>query len=172
MTKKEIDRAKKALQVQEYLGWPSVEEYLDIVRGNEIRNCDVTVDDIKRMLKLFGVPTAYIRGRMTRRKPLKHDPLENLQEPLPVELDDKRVEQEPLPVELDDKRVELFIDLFKFASIYFMLQESSRIKYVQIDDIESQTMASLIPLVIREIAKYTARGLKVTGVHYQLFFEF
>ena len=33
MTTNEIERAKAALEIQEYLGWPSVEEFLKIVRG-------------------------------------------------------------------------------------------------------------------------------------------
>ena len=35
MTEKEIERAKAALDLQEYLGWPSIEELLKIVRENE-----------------------------------------------------------------------------------------------------------------------------------------
>jgi len=141
MTKKEIDRAQYAVEVQEFLSWPSVEEFLQIVRGNEGQNIDVTVDDIKRAVHLYGIPTPYLRGRTTRRRPLKHDSLENFQEPLPLEL----------------------IDIFKFAGVYFLLMESSRVKYVSIEDIESQTMTALIPLVQAEIDMYAARGLQITG---------
>ena len=159
MTKKEIERAKNAVEVQEYLGWPSIEEFLQIVRGNEGSNIDVTVDDIKRAVYLYGIPTPYLRGRATRRRPLKHDPLDNL--------------KDPLPIELHEKRLELYIDIFKFAGVYFLLMESSRVKYVSIEDIESQKMAELIPLVQEEIDMYTARGLQITGVHVdnQLFNE-
>ena len=55
MTKKEIERAKNAVEVQEYLGWPSIEEFLQIVRGNEGSNIDVTVDDIKRAVYLYVI---------------------------------------------------------------------------------------------------------------------
>ena len=48
MTKKEIKRAQNTVEVQEFLGWPSIEDFLQIVRGNEGSNIDVTVDDIKR----------------------------------------------------------------------------------------------------------------------------
>ena len=46
MTVSEISRAQAARDLQEYLGWPSIEELIKIVRGNEGRNIDVTVDDI------------------------------------------------------------------------------------------------------------------------------
>ena len=126
MTKNKIAWAKLAVEVQEFLGWPSVDEYIEIVRGNKIWNFNITIDDIKRSVDLYGVPTPYLHGYMTRRCPLKHDPLDHL--------------QEPLPIELHDKRIELYMDLFKFLGVYFMLMESARIKYVQIDDIQRQTM--------------------------------
>jgi len=148
MTKKEIDRAQYAVEVQEFLGWPSVEDFLQIVRGNEGRNIDVTFDDIKRAVHLYGIPTPYLRGRTTRRRPLKHDPLENF--------------QEPLPLELHDKRLELYIDIFKFAGVYFLLMESSRVKYVSIP---------LIPLVQAEIDIHTARDLQITGYMWTINFS-
>ena len=99
--------------MQEYLGWPSTQEYINIINGNEIRNIDVTVNDIKRE------PTQCLRGKMTRRRTLSHDTLEFL--------------QQPLPIELYDKRIELFIDLYKFAGTWFIIIESSRIKYIDIE---------------------------------------
>lgn len=111
MTNKERDRAKTARELQEYLGWPSTQEYINIINGNGIRNADVTVDDIKRALTLFGEPTACLRGKMTRRRPLPHDTLEFV--------------QQPLPIQLHDKRVELYVDLYKFAGTWFIIMESS-----------------------------------------------
>ena len=63
MSNKERERAKNARELQEYLGWPSTQEYINIINGNEIRNVDVAVDDIKRALLLFGEPTACLRGK-------------------------------------------------------------------------------------------------------------
>ena len=68
MTEEEVERAKAALDLQEYLGWPSIQEFLKIVRGNEGINIDVNVDDIKRAVHLYGIPSAYLKGRMTRRR--------------------------------------------------------------------------------------------------------
>ena len=33
--------------------------------------------------------------------------------------------QEPLPIELHDKSIELYMDIFKFAGVYFLLIESA-----------------------------------------------
>ena len=151
MTNKERDRAKAARELQEYLGWPSTQEYINIINGNEIRNADVTVDDIKRALTLFGEPTACLRGKMTRRRPLSHDTLEFV--------------QQPLPIQLHDKRVELYVDLYKFAGTWFIIMESSRIKYIDIEVATSQSIEHLIQHVTNEIDKYSARGLQISGVH-------
>ena len=150
-SKKEIARAKAARDMQEFLAWPSTKEFMEIVQGNFLRNCDVNTDDIKRALYLYGEPVPYLQGRMTRRKPLKDDPLARL--------------QSPLPAELHEKRIELYIDIFHFKQCQFILMESDRIKYVEIKDVYNQRMDNLIRLVLNEIKKYTARGLQVSGVH-------
>ena len=61
--------------MQEFLAWPSTQEFMKIVEGNQLRNCDITVDDIKRVSDLFGEPVPFLKGRMTRRRPLKDNPL-------------------------------------------------------------------------------------------------
>ena len=67
ITKKEIDRAKAALDLQEYLGCPSTQEFINIMNGNEIRNININVDDIKRAINLYGLPTPCLKGKMKRR---------------------------------------------------------------------------------------------------------
>ena len=74
-TIREIERAKAAVELQEFLAWPSTAEFIDIIRKNQLKNCDVTIDDIKRAVYLYGEPVPYLQGRMTRRRPLKDDPL-------------------------------------------------------------------------------------------------
>ena len=151
MTSKEIERAKLALDLQEYLGWPSVDEFIKIVQRNEAKNININVDDIKRAVHLYGIPSPYLKGRMTRRRPLRQDQLDFL--------------QSPLPVELYDKRIELYMDIFYFGGMKFIIMESSRIKYIEIESISSESMTHIIPIVKKEINKYTARGLEITGVH-------
>ena len=151
MSKKEIERAQHARNLQEYLGWPSTQEFINIINGNEIRNIDITIDDIKRALVLYGEPTQCIRGKLTRRRPLPHDTMEFL--------------QQPLPIELYDKRIELFLDLFKFAGTWFIIIESSRIKYVDIDVMSGQGLEHIIKQVKQCIHKYNARGLQISGAH-------
>jgi len=88
---------------------------------------------------------------MKRRRPRSHDTLDFL--------------QQPLPVEIYEKRVELHIDIFKFGSIHFIIIESSRVKYIDVESVTSQAMTSLVPIVQKVIKKHRLRGLEVTSVH-------
>ena len=47
MTKREREHVKYARSVQEYLGWPSTKDFMDMIGGNNILNIDLTLDDIK-----------------------------------------------------------------------------------------------------------------------------
>ncbi len=61
------------------------------MEGKQLRNCDLTFDDIKRAVFLYGKPVPYLQCKMTRRRPLKDDPLSRLKTSLPMELHDKRL---------------------------------------------------------------------------------
>ena len=149
--KREINCTKYAVDVPEFLEWPSTQEFMEIVAGNLLRNCDLTVHDAKQAIFLYGEPVLYLQGCMTRRRPLKDNPLSRL--------------QTPFPLELHEKRIELYIDIFHFMGCQFLLQESSRVKYVDIDDVFNQKMDKLIRLVLNAIKKYQLYGLQVLGVH-------
>ena len=43
--------------------------------------------------------------------------------------------------------------------------ESSRVKYVEIVPINSQSTVTLVPIGKKSINKYTARGLQITAIH-------
>ena len=43
--------------------------------------------------------------------------------------------------------------------------ESGRFKYIDVESVTSQAMASLVPIVQKVIKKYRLRGLEVTSVH-------
>ena len=150
-SKREIDRAKYAVEVQEFLAWLSTQDFLSIEAGNHLKNCDLTVDNVTRSIILYGEPVPYLQGRMTRSKPIRDDPLSRL--------------QLTLPHKLHEKRIELYIDIFHFMGCQFLLQESSIIKYVDVDDVFNQKIENLIRLIIKVITKYKKSGLQVSGVH-------
>ena len=87
MSRREIERADKARRIQEILGWPSTQDFQRIVANNLVSNCDVSVDDIKRAVAIYGEPISVLKGKMTRKSPKSHGELVKL--PLPEELHEK-----------------------------------------------------------------------------------
>ena len=81
LSRREIERAEKACCIQEILGWPSTQDFQRIVANNLVSNCDVTVDDIKRAVAIYGEPIPILKGKMTRKSPDSHGEFVKL--PLP-----------------------------------------------------------------------------------------
>jgi len=65
-TKKEIAGAEGAHRLQQELGWPSVDQFRQIVANNQIRNSSITVDYIDRAQFIYGTPTPLLQGKMVR----------------------------------------------------------------------------------------------------------
>ena len=65
-TKREVMAAEGAQRLQQQLGWPSVDQFKQIVANNLIRNAKTTIADIERAQFIFGTPTPLIQGKMTR----------------------------------------------------------------------------------------------------------
>ena len=96
-TKKEIKGVRDARTLQALIGWPSTPAFSAIIASNSIRNCTVTLDDIKRAQHIFGTPVPLLQGKMMRGRPNKP----NLQ----------RV---PIPAQIKEwhRVLDLFIDFF------------------------------------------------------------
>ena len=71
-TKKQINDAKKARKYQALLGWSSSTTYENMIRKNQIINCDITVEDVSRELEIFGTPLLLLKGKMKRITPSAH----------------------------------------------------------------------------------------------------
>ena len=73
MTRAEKEKADRARDEQEYLCWPSTKEFLNIVETNQLKNCETSTEDIRRAVHIYGEPVPYLKRRMTRPKPEKHE---------------------------------------------------------------------------------------------------
>ena len=157
-TKVEVDRAKLAREVQEYLAWPSTSELIKMVNNNEIQHLDLTADDIRRAVFIYGEAVPYLQGRMTNRRPLKANPIAK--------------PQQPLPSTLHETRLDLYLDIFTFQGCQFLLIESSRVKFLDVYDVMSAKLEDIVPHLKMAMRKYTARGFQVSGVHVDNQFDF
>ena len=59
----------------------------------------------------------------------------------------------------------MYIDIFKFGGLQFLLIESSRVKYVDIEYVASQAMVHIVPILQKVVRKYKIRGLDIVSVH-------
>ena len=81
-TRREIEGAERAREQQGQIGWPSDQEYYEIVRDNLIRNSKATLDDIQRAKHIFGgTAVNLLKGKSTYRPVKLHEPIERV--PLP-----------------------------------------------------------------------------------------
>ena len=67
-TAKEIKGAKEARALYHKVGCPSFENFKNLIRSNQIRNCPVTVQDVINWEKIFGPDVATLKGKTTRKK--------------------------------------------------------------------------------------------------------
>lgn len=64
-TQRQFEDAKRARKLYHILGCPTVENFNHIIRQNIIKNCPVTIDDVK----IFGPDIGALKGKTTRSRP-------------------------------------------------------------------------------------------------------
>jgi hypothetical protein len=53
-TAREVAAANRAREVYELLIYPSIGDFINIIRFRMIRDCRISVEDVKRMLAIYG----------------------------------------------------------------------------------------------------------------------
>ena len=66
-TKREIQAADRARALSRLLGRPSTADFEHAITHNHLRNCPITVADVRRSDILYGPDIATIKGRTTDR---------------------------------------------------------------------------------------------------------
>ena len=68
-TPREFDQAKRARMLYHSLGAPAIDKFKKMIQFNMIKNCPVTLDDIKIAEAVFGPDVATLKGKTTRKTP-------------------------------------------------------------------------------------------------------
>ena len=97
LTERQYQRAVRARYLYHAIGRPTIENFKHILKANTIRNCPVTVEDVKLAERLFGPDVGTLKGKSKRRKPM------------PVVVDNIEIPDEIREVHKD---VTLCIDIF------------------------------------------------------------
>jgi hypothetical protein len=81
-TRREIQGAEAAREQQGQIGWPSDQEYHEIIRDNLLKNSKATLDDLRRANYLFGGPAVnLLKGKSVYTPLNNNEPIERV--PLP-----------------------------------------------------------------------------------------
>ena len=90
---RQINDAKRALKLLKVMGHPSKQDFIKMIRGGTLKNCEVTEDDVKRMFDIWIADVEVIKGKSTRKTPDRVKinivalPAENLENNIVVTLD-------------------------------------------------------------------------------------
>ena len=68
-TTQQFERAKEARKLYHNVGAPTVENFKYILKGNKIKNCPVTIEDVKIAEEIWGKDISYLKRKTTRSKP-------------------------------------------------------------------------------------------------------
>ena len=68
-TKRQVARADEARKLYGIVGYPSMKDFKHIIQTNQIKNCPVTIEDIKISEKIYGPSVYAIKGKSVRKKP-------------------------------------------------------------------------------------------------------
>ena len=88
---------------------PSKQDFIKMIKGGTLKNCEVTEDDVKRMFDIWVADVEAIKGKSTRKTP---DRVKSSIVALPAEILEK------------NKIVTLDIDIFFTNKIPFLLSLS------------------------------------------------
>jgi hypothetical protein len=69
LSKRQQERAKKARELLEVMGIPTVDDLKAMIRMNLIKNNVVTTEDVTLATKTYGPDISGIKGKTTRQKP-------------------------------------------------------------------------------------------------------
>jgi hypothetical protein len=150
-TKREIDKAQQARNLQSKIGWPSNSGFKTIIRNNLLINSGITVDDVNRAELIFGIPTPLLKGKMTRSNPISNQAIKRV--PL------------PLPIQQEHSHLDLFADFFFVNKIPFLHTKSGNINFLTADNTKSRGTKSIIHTLSSVHRLYSTRGFHIDNIH-------
>ena len=149
-SKRQVAGAEKAKNLYKVITYPSIRDYKHVVQSNQIKNCPVTIEDIKIWLKIFGDDVHALKGKSTRRKPrvVVNDYVE-----IPKEFIEAH------------KGVILFVDVLYIDGVTFLLTLSKNIRLITIRYIKDRKEETLLEAVDETFMKYNKAGFEIKEFH-------
>ena len=141
-SRKQIDNAATARRLLGMVASPSNRDFEGLVRYNMIKDCPITITDVKNAHKIYSPDLAAIRGKTIQRKPTR------------VITDYVDIPKEIIDV---NQRVTLAADIMFVNSVPFLVSVSRNINLITIEHAPQRT-ASKLGILLHCIARVYARA--------------
>ena len=116
-SERQIARAEQAKRLYEMIGFPSMKDFKTIIQMNGIRNCPITIDDIKNCEKIFGASVPALKGKSVRTKP---------------KVVVKDYIDVPKEIKMRNEDIELCADILYIQKVMFLATVSKHLKFLTI----------------------------------------
>ncbi len=147
--KRQVVHADKARSLYASLGFPSKQDFLWILRFNQIKDCPVMVKDAMAAYKIWGLSVAALKGKTVRKKP----------EPV-------KTETVYIPKEICKlhKEVTLTIDIFFVNSIPFFVILSQVFYFTTVMHLPDRSLGQIFKALKGIFYYYLQQGFRVTFI--------
>ncbi len=146
-SKRQVAWADKARSLYASLGFPSRQDFLWILRFNQIKDCPVTVEDAMAACKIWGPSIAALKGKTECRQP---EPVNSDTVSIPKEIRELH------------KEVTLTIDIFFVNSIPFFITMSRAIYFTMVTHLPDQSLGEIFKALKGIFYYYLQWGFRVT----------
>jgi hypothetical protein len=149
-TERLYKRAEAARQVQNIIGRPPLQRYLEIIDKRMLINCPVTREDVLTAEKIFGPNLGGLKGRTTRRSS--------------PESDDIVISDVPPEILQLHGKFTLAIDIMQVNSMSCLVTISKGIKFGTVSHLPDKKQPTLVAALKRIFHLYGCRGFQVVLV--------
>jgi len=155
-TKRQVERAEAARRLYEVIGYPSVRDYKIVVQTNQIKDCPVTIDDIKISEKIFGPDVYALKGKSTRPRPrvVVNDYIEI-----------------PRSLKQAHQGITLCADIMFIDEVPLLLTVSKHIKFLTIRYIDNREGTTIWEALKHTFVKYNQAGFAIKEFRADVEFE-
>jgi hypothetical protein len=148
-SKWQVARADKARSLYASLGFPSKQDFLWILRFNQIKDCPVMVEDTMAAYKIWGPSVAALKGKTVRKKPE------------PVKTETVYILKEICKLY---KEVTLTIDIFFVNSIPFFVTLSQVLYFTMVTHLPDRSLSQIYKALKGIFYYYLQQGFHVTFI--------
>ena len=143
-------KAELARKLQNLIGPPSLQDFLSIVDGNQLRNCPITREDIMAAEDILGTNLGSLKGKTVRSNG-EH-----------VSFSKQII---PPDILLKYKDVTLAMDIMFVNKLPFLLTLSRDIKFGTVEYLLSRGHTNVMNAIRQIKALYRIRGFRVRHIH-------